>query len=491
MKFRWPIVCASRRRSRLSLLCSRSLIALLAAWPLMSIATAAQTFASSENHAPPPYTPQIWDIDWHYLANPANRQDWTDDLHYLRLGSGNNAYLSLHGQIRERGEYQDDPAFGAQPRDNGYFLQRYLSSADLHLGSRFRSFLQFDSGLIYARDGGPRPGIDEDRLDVNQGFIDIVPYHHADENHLTIRSGRQLISIGSTRLVAIGAGLNVEQPFDGFRLTLHQSGWTADGIAVRPVSVGVGMFDNKPNSTEELWGLNLTHAVPHLKSTFFDVLYLGFDHKQARYTQGNGREQRETIGARLWSHTPTWDYDFEYTGQFGRFGAGNIRAWGTGYHLGYTFTNVRFAPHPEINGGVLSGDNNPHDNTLHTFNPLFPNGNYLNESILLGPYNMIIVRPTMKYTFTRRLSSNTNYEWLWRQSRQDGAYNIVGILTHPPAGSNASFIGSQIQEEIDYSFSRHLTGALVYEHFFAGQFLRQSPPGKSVNFISPQLTWNF
>jgi hypothetical protein len=97
----------------------------------------------------------------------------------------------------------------------------------------------------------------------------------------------------------------------------------------------------------------------------------------------------------------------------------------------------------------------------------------------------------MKYAFTQKLSSNTNYEVLWRQSKQDGAYNIVGILTHPPASSHASFIGSQIQEEIDYSFSRHLSGALAYEHFFVGQFLKQSPPGKSLNFISPQLMWNF
>lgn len=491
MKCRWPIYWGqSRRCVQLGLLFSNTIFAILFALSVPSLRTAAQTVASSEIHVPAPYTPQVWDIDWQYLANPANRRDWTDRFHYIQLGSDASKYLSLNAQIRERGEYQDYPAFGAQPSDNGYFLQRYLSSADLHLGPRFRTFIQFDSGLEDGRDGGPRPGIDEDRFDINQGFIDLVPYRHDDDN-LTIRSGRQLISIGSTRLVAIGAGLNVEQPFDGFRLMLHQSGWSADGIAVRPVSIGVGVFDNEPNSTEELWGLNLTHAVPHLKSTFVDVLYLGFDHKQARYTQGTGREQRETIGGRIWSHTSTWDYDFEYTGQFGRFGSGNIRAWGTGYHLGYTFKKLRFSPHPEIDGGVLSGDSNPHDNTLHTFNPLFPNGNYLNESILLGPYNMIIVRPTMKYAFTRKLSSNTNYEALWRESKQDGAYNIVGILTHPPDGSNASFIGSQIQEELDYSFSRHLSGALTYEHFFSGEFLKQSPPGKSVNFISPQLMWNF
>ena len=473
------------------LLPSRLCLRLLSGFLAVSTAVSAQTGASTETHVPAPYTPQVWDIDWSYLAAPRNRQDCTDPLHYLPLGENAADFLSINGQIRERGEYQDHPDFGAQPDDNGYLLQRYLVSGDLHLGKHFRSFLQLDSSLVDFRDGGPRPGIDEDKLDFNQGFVDLSPWNKDDDHSLNLRAGRQLVSLGSTRLVAIGAGLNVEQPFNGFRLTLKTNGWNAEGIALRPVAAKSGSFDNEPNSAEELWGVYLTHRVPRAKRLFIDVYYLGYDHKSAHYVQGTGREQRETAGARLWSHTPTWDYDFEYTAQFGRFGPGNIRAWGTGYHLGYTFGRARFVPHPEIDGGVLSGDDDLKDNTLATFNPLFPNGNYLNEAILLGPYNLVIVRPTMKSNLTSKLSSNTNYEFLWRQAVQDGLYNIAGFLIHPPNGSNARFIGSQIQEEFDYSFSRHLSGAIAYEHFFPGEFLKQSPPHRGLNFISPQLTWNF
>ena len=438
---------------------------------------------------PPPYTPQVWDIDWSYLARPATSPapDWTDRFHYIPLRE--TSFLSLNGQLRERGEYQDHPAFGAQPPDNGYLLQRYLLSADLHLTTHFRTFVQLNSGLIQGRDGGPRPVIDEDTLDLNQAFVDLSPLQ-TPSSSVTVRAGRQLISLGSTRLVATGAGLNVEQPFDGFRLMLHAGPWTADALAVRPTEVKTGIFDNEPNTTEELWGLYLTRTLPPLR-TNIDLYYLGYDHKSVRYTQGTGREQRETLGARVWSHTPTWDYDFEVTAQFGRFNTGNISAWGTGYHLGYTFNHARFAPHPELDGGVLSGEGNPHDNTLGTFNPLFPNGNFLSQSILLGPFNLIIVRPTYKTTLTRKASSNTNLELLWRQAAEDRVYNIAGILTHPANGSGARFIGTQIQQEFDYAFSRHLSGSLAYEHFFTGAFLKQSPPGHSLNFISPQLTYNF
>ena len=458
---------------------------------LASNALFAQTVASTETHVPAPYTPQVWDIDWSYLATPGSHQDSTDHLHYLPIEKNPTNYFSLDGQARERGEYQDHPGLGAQPANNGYFLQRYLVSGDLHFSEHFRTFLQLDSSLINFRDGGPRPGIDKDKLDFNQGFVDLSAWKKGEDDRLTLRTGRQLVSLGSTRLVAIGAGLNVEQPFDGFRLTLKKNGWNAEAIALRPTLPKTGSFDNEPNSAEELWGVYLTHPVPHAKKLFADLYYLGFDHKSAHYVQGTGREQRETAGARLWSHTSTWDYDFEYTAQFGRFGPGNIRAWGAGYHLGYRFNRARFAPNPEIDGGVLSGDHNVKDNTLSTFNPLFPNGNYLNEAILLGPYNLIIVRPTMKLNLTPRLSSNTNYEFLWRQAVQDGVYNIAGFLIHPPSGSNDRFIGSQIQEELDFSFSRHWSGALAYEHFFPGAFLKASPPNRGLNFISPQLMWNF
>ncbi len=458
-------------------------------WCMAAGRMSGQTATPAVPVIPPQYTPLVYDIDWSYLSDPEAHRDWTDRLHYVQLGNPDE-FLAITGQIRERGEYQDQPAWGAQPPDNGYFLQRYLLSGDLHWGTHFRTFVQLNSGLISGRDGGPRPGIDRDELDFNQAFLDLMLGHDRKPN-ATLRLGRQLVSLGSTRLVATGAGLNVEQPFDGIRLTVQAANWTADVLALRPASIQTGVVDNKPNSSEALWGLYVTHPIPGLQSANFDVYYLGFDHKSTRYVQGIGREQRETIGGRLWSHKETWDYDFEYTGQFGRFAGGNIRAWGAGYHLAYTFSNRRFSPRPELDGGFLSGDANSHDKTLSTFNPLFPNGNYLSESILLGPYNLIITRPTIKMALSKKASLNTNVEFLWREAVSDGIYNIVGILIHPAAGSNARYIGSQIQEEISYAFNRHLTGALAYEHFFAGAFLKSSPPGHSLNFLSPQLTWNF
>ncbi len=426
-------------------------------------------------------------------ASPDTPLDWTDRFHHLPLGTDPHSYLALGGQIRQRGEYIDYPGWGTTGADNGYLLQRYLLSADWHQSSRLQVFLQLGSSLEEGRDGGPRPAIDQSRLNLNQAFAGFFLLGHADGpgNSLSIRAGRQLVSLGSTRLFAIGAGLNVEQPFDGARLTGRISGWNLDLLALRPTSVRNEYFQNVPNPRKETWGVYATHKLPRQPAASADLYYIGYDNKSALWAQGTGREQRHSLGGRLFSTTPAWFYDFEYTGQFGRFGAGRIRAWGAGYHVGYQFTQARSKPRVELDGGVTSGDNNLHDSTLGTFNPLFPNGSYLSESQLIGPYNLCIVRPKLDFHPTAKLTIKPNLEFLWRESATDGIYNIAGLLTHVGNMSSARYVGSQVQIWAEYAFDRHLTAALTWEHFFAGRFLKEIPPNRPVNFVAVQWLYNF
>jgi hypothetical protein len=434
--------------------------------------------------APPAYTPLVWDENWSYLSDSSLALDWSDQWQHVSLGA--NRYISIGGQIRERGEYVDYPAWGAQPSHNGYFLQRYLLDTDWRLSREFWLFLQCGSSLENGRRGGPRPGIDQDALYFNQIFFDYSP-----SEGMTVRIGRQLISLGSTRLFAIGYGLNIEQPFDGARVMLHPAGWKIDLLAARPTQILDGYFQNGPNSQISTWGVYVTHTVAAAQKINLDLYYIGFDRKSWHYAAGAGRERRESFGARLWRDAPVWSWDLEVTPQTGRFGSGSIRAWAAGYHLVWRFAHARWTPVIEMGGGITSGDHNLHDSTLGTFNPLFPNGSYLSESLLIGPYNLDIVRPKLQMNLTRKLSFAPNLELLWRESRQDGIYNIAGVLTHPGTVSGRRYVGSQIQAGLNYSFSRHLLGSVVYEHFFPGAFLKQTPPNQGMNFVAPTLTYTF
>ena len=57
--------------------------------------------------------------------------------------------------------------------------------------------------------------------------------------------------------------------------------------------------------------------------------------------------------------------------------------------------------------------------------------------------------------------------------------------------SNARYIGSQPQGQLEWDVERHLMLVAIYAHFFAGPFLRESGPGKEVDYLTTRLTYKF
>jgi len=91
---------------------------------------------------------------------------------FVPLTAAGTTSLSLGGEARVTYERFGNQNFGLTPPDpDGYLLQRYLLHADVHVGSRVRVWTEFNSGLENGRIGGPRPVIDEDKLDLHQALL--------------------------------------------------------------------------------------------------------------------------------------------------------------------------------------------------------------------------------------------------------------------------------------------------------------------------------
>jgi hypothetical protein len=102
--------------------------------------------------------------DWSGLCDPAMRGDdpW-DRVKYVALGR--SSYVSFGGQLRGSYERYGNYNWGNGPQDaDSYYLNRLMGHADLHLGLRVRVFAEFQSGLEFGRNGGPRPVIDQDKF---------------------------------------------------------------------------------------------------------------------------------------------------------------------------------------------------------------------------------------------------------------------------------------------------------------------------------------
>jgi hypothetical protein len=60
-----------------------------------------------------------------------------------------------------------------------------------------------------------------------------------------------------------------------------------------------------------------------------------------------------------------------------------------------------------------------------------------------------------------------------------------------PGGDGARFVGNQPSIGAEWDVGRHTALSASYAHFFAGDFIKQSGPGKDVDFVAVWLTYKF
>ena len=423
------------------------------------------------------------DDDWSFLADPAQRQEFWDSIKYIRLRPGRNDwFLSIGGEVRYIWEQIGNDNWGRQPFMNAYFNQRYMLYFDVHYGKHVRSFVELKSGLNSYRIGGPRP-IDEKKLDFQTAFLEVGT---GDERKwIKLRVGRHEMEYGSGRLIDVREGPNVRLSFDGFKVKAGVGSWQIDGFAVRPDLDKPGIFDNVPDHAVGFWGVYGVR--PLRKNTTLDAYYLGLDRKTATFNRGTGQEVRHTIGTRL-SRTVAekksgWDFDYEALWQFGTFGSAHISAWTAASETGYRFPNIPLKPRFSAKANISSGDD-PRTNTLGTFNPLFPKGNYFGVIATAGPgpINFIDAHPRVETTLPHGVTVSVDWIFQWRESLRDGVYSVPGFLIVPAGKSNARFVGHRPGTEVRWQANRHLWFQADYGIFYAGKFVKESQSGRNLNY---------
>lgn len=444
---------------------------------------------SAEPALPPPFKQLRYEEDYSHLRDEGRRTEPMDRLKYIPLNRAGDWYLSIGGELRLRYERFTNDAWGAAPADGGgYLLQRYLLHADVRMGRRARAFVQLQSGVEANRNGGPRPP-DEDYLDIHQAFFDYRLDLGSDRS-LTLRAGRQEMTFGSSRLVTFREGPNTRLSFDGLRLIGKAGAWQFGGFAVRPVETDRGFFDDGPERSRSFWGAGGTRPVRTLRGTI-DVYYFGLDSKRARFDQGTAREQRQTFGTRLAGAAAGWDYNTEIALQLGRFGASDIRAYTVSSDTGYTFRPAPLSPRLSLKADIASGDGDPSDGRLSTFNALFPAANYFGETSLLGPANFRDLHPQVMLRLPRRIDFTADSLFFWRDSLRDGIYGPSGNLVRIGRLSDARYVGNQTSATLVWQANRHSRFFATYAHFFLGRFLRQTPPGRPTDYFTAYVQYKF
>ena len=434
----------------------------------------------------PAFRPLRYEEDYSMLKNDSSHQ-WYNKTKYKQLSKNGSAYVSLGGEVRYQYFYFKNEDWGESPQDkDGYILTRYLAHADLHIGKYFRSFVQLQSGLANGKISTPS-GVDENQLDLHQAFFDIeLPF--TKQQKLTMRLGRQELSYGSQRLVAVRDGPNNRQSFDAAKLMYISNHFKADAFSSNYVLAKQNIFDDGFNKNTRFWGTYLVvNEIPVFKNA--DFYYFGLSKATATFDDAKGKELRHSIGSRVWKKSGNWQYDFEGVYQWGKFATQGISAWTISSNILYNFNSIKYSPQIGLKTELISGDKYYDDKKLNSFNPLFPRGAYFGLAALIGPSNLADIHPSVSFELSKKTDLNFDYDAFWRYSRNDGIYAPNVSLIYSGKGVANKFIGQQYSTELAYTPNNFLYLRVEFTWFKTGEYLKAASPGKDILFtgITTQL----
>jgi hypothetical protein len=464
-----------------------ALVATTIATPVAMLAQAATASPTDVQLYPLP----TYEKDWRALQG-RDRTDFWDPVKVVPLSVDDRTSLSFGGEARVTYERFGNQNFGlTRPDPLGYLLQRYVLHADVRIGSRVRLWTEFNSGLVNGRIGGPRPVIDEDRLDLHQAFVDMT-VGVMGPSAVVLRVGRQELALGSGRMYALREGPNVPLSFDGVRAIAHAGPWRLDGWMARPVDTTPGVFDDASHANYAVWGVYGSRVIASTRQSIgLDMSYLGLARDAVQFEQGTANEVRHTFGARV-SHHGAWAYDAEAMFQVGRFGAGNIRAWRSVIEGSHLLADAVWSTRLVLVLDAASGDKNPAGPNLQTFNAMFQSGTYSGRAQLLGPSNSIRFEPSVTFAPTHGVLVSAGWGFYWRQSVSDALYGIPGQVVVPANGVTERYEGSRPTVQIDWQLTRHLSAHVNCIYAFNGPFEEQSVHATpTMSYVSPWVTYRF
>jgi alginate export protein len=446
--------------------------------------------ASDDSPAPaeePPARPAIlfnrWQEDWSVLANPDVPKEPFDNLKYISLSDQDpQTYLSLGADLRERFESNDATNFGVGTNHKAdYDISRLETDADLRIAGQFQFFAQLQSD--YAIDKNVHTPVDQDRLDLEQAFVALT--EPLDNGLLKVRLGRQQFGFDLQRFVSVRDGPNVRQSYDAAWVDYEHGKWRYITFYSHPVQDrDLRPFDDYSSPKLSYGGFRVERKV--MQSASVAVYVSRFSQEDTRFPSITGNERRNIVDVHFAGTHGPMDWDIEAMHQSGRIGIEDIEAWAFGSLGGYTFTSIPWTPRLGLQVDAASGDKNPLDNQLNTFNPLFPNGYYVTLAGYTGFVNFIHLKPSVTLHPLPRLKLMTAIGAQWRETTADAVYTQPDNAVAGTAGRAGQYTGTYGQFRGDYILTEHVWLALEVVHFAVSDVIREVG-GHDSNYIGAEI----
>ncbi len=402
------------------------------------------------------------DDDMSFLSEKENKFVY-EHLKWINFGSQNS--LSMGGSYRFQIEsFLNEGFSNSDNKDNIWYLNRLLLHSHLSLGNQFEFYSELNSStVINKKDVSP---VDKDILAINQAFI---KYHF--NSNWSFLLGRENLKFGSRRLVDIREGPNVRRSFDLGRLDYSNDKTTATAFFSVPVQIQPKVFDNDYLDFDETFsGIYFTHLLN--KSIGIDTYSFYQKDNNVTYNEDTADERRYSVGSRFFGTFHKFTFNNEVVYQFGRFGNQDIKAYTLSLQGEFAFNIIVDKTVLGLKTELISGDKNEYDNTLNTFDALYPRGAYFGKVAQFGPSNLIDIHPYINF-IKGNYYLELDYDAFWRHSVSDGVYGASLNLDFPSTNIK-TFIGQQVGTLLGYNVNNHLNLEFETNIIFPGDFLKAS-----------------
>lgn len=430
--------------------------------------------AGAQKAAATAYKGLFYNNDFSYLEKPGASSDYlTDDL--KRIGVGCLFTFDVGGEYRLRNHNESNMGGSRfNGLNNDFLLQRTRLYANAQIGRRFRVYTEMIDATSAYEDLAPRT-IEENRADYINLFGDVILWDEGDGS-LSARGGRNELLYGNQRLVSPLDWSNTRRTFDGAKLFWSGKIWDIDGFWTRPVPFGQHVnndhnFDS-PDLSQDFLGVYATNK--RIKDHTFDFYYL----RLAEWDGPVNDFDANTFGGRWLGKCDCWLWEVEGAYQFGQVGALNQSAGFYTIGFGRELSALPAAPTLWIYFDWASGDANPSDGDVGTFNQLFPLGHkYLGFMDMVGRRNI----QSWNFLATAKPHDRLRVLLWWYvfhlEEARDALYNAAGApIRVDPNATAGTDVGQEIDLVLDVTINGRTSVLFGYSHFFTGDFIANTAP---------------
>ncbi len=417
--------------------------------------------------------------------------------------------------------------------DDNWFLQRARIGMLVKPSDWFKFYVQAQDAREINSDRPDIPGVlgaeGDDSFDLRQGWVE---FGNAKNFPLTLKAGRQILSYGDERLIGAFDWNNIGRTFDAVKLRWEEKTWWLEAFASSVVVPDGGSYNQSDlfngNETEreqifsglyfsttaigpqtiDLYALHL-HENQNPKNlplalgdTNFITLGLRIKSKPGAFAHSEPASDGKTMADGK-SVTPPpaapkpvgLDYDFEGAFQTGDVRGLDLTAWAVHGGLGYTF-DIGWMPRLGVAYNYGTGDDNPLDGDIETFQNLFPtNHKFYGQMDVFSWQNMHEVEVSLKAQPVKAVTLKAEFRAYWLASTDDVWYRANGVAAVRPlnalAQSADSYAGSEVDVLAQWTVNKHFAVEVGYSHFFAGAYLEDTGASDDADFGYVQATITF